>query len=87
MTATLTIETFPNEAAAAYIRGKAVADPKNFGALPDQLKQRVEEMQGTLQKVSEAKDKVVGFAQTVKEFAESVSNFFNKVSELLDKFR
>ncbi|MCR5752797.1 MAG: phage head morphogenesis protein [Kiritimatiellae bacterium] len=40
MTANLTIETFPNEAAAAYIRGKAVADPKNFGALPDQLKQR-----------------------------------------------
>ena len=40
MTANLTIETFPNEAAAAYIRGKAVADPKNFGNLPDQLKQR-----------------------------------------------
>lgn len=40
MTAQLTIETFPNEAAAAYIRGKAVADPKNFGALPAQLKQR-----------------------------------------------
>ena len=40
MTAYLTIETFPNEAAAAYIRGKAVADPANFGALPAQLKQR-----------------------------------------------
>jgi SPP1 gp7 family putative phage head morphogenesis protein len=40
MTANLTIETFPNEAAADYIRGKAVADPKNFGNLPDQLKQR-----------------------------------------------
>ena len=40
MTATLTIETFPNEAAADYIRGKAVADPKNFGNLPAQLKQR-----------------------------------------------
>ena len=40
MTAHLTIETFPNEAAAAYIRGKAVADPTNFGNLPDQLKQR-----------------------------------------------
>ena len=36
----MTIETFPNEAAADYIRGKAVADPKNFGNLPDQLKQR-----------------------------------------------
>lgn len=40
MTANLTIETFPNEAAADYIRGKAVADPTNFGNLPDQLKQR-----------------------------------------------
>ena len=40
MTAHLTIETFPDEAAAAYIRGKAVADPANFGALPAQLKQR-----------------------------------------------
>jgi len=40
MTAQLTIETFPNEAAADYIRGKAVADPKNFGNLPPQLKQR-----------------------------------------------
>ena len=40
MTANLTIETFPNEAAADYIRGKAVADPTHFGDLPDQLKQR-----------------------------------------------
>ena len=40
MTATLTIETFPNEAAADYIRGKAVADPEHFGDLPAQLKQR-----------------------------------------------
>ena len=40
MTAQLKIETFPNKAAADYIRGKAVADPKNFGKLPDQLKQR-----------------------------------------------
>ena len=40
MTAHLTIETFPDEAAAAYIRGKAVASPENFGNLPAQLKQR-----------------------------------------------
>ena len=40
MTANLTIETFPNEAAADYIHGKAVADPTHFGNLPDQLKQR-----------------------------------------------
>jgi len=40
MTAGITIETFPDEAAAAYIRGKAVASPENFGNLPAQLKQR-----------------------------------------------
>ena len=40
MTTNLTIETFPNEAAADYIRGKAVADPTHFGNLPPQLKQR-----------------------------------------------
>ena len=40
MIAKLTIETFPNEAAADYIRGKAVADPTHFGNLPPQLKQR-----------------------------------------------
>ena len=40
MTANLTIETFPNEAAADYIHGKAVADPTHFGNLPPQLKQR-----------------------------------------------
>ena len=40
MTTNLTIETFPNEAAVDYITGKAVADPKNFGNLPPQLKQR-----------------------------------------------
>lgn len=40
MTGTLTIGTFPDRAAADYVRGKAVADPENFGKLPDQLKQR-----------------------------------------------
>ena len=54
---------------------------------PEQIRQRVEEFQGTLQKMSETKDKVVGFAQTVKEFADSVGDFFGKLSELLDKFK
>ena len=40
MIARLTIDTFPDEAAAAYIRGKAAADPENFGRLPAQLRQR-----------------------------------------------
>lgn len=53
---------------------------------PDQLRQRVESVQGTLQKMSEAKDKVVGFAETLKVFLESVSDFFDKIRELMDKF-
>ena len=56
------------------------------GLNPDQLKQRVEEVQGTLQKVSEAKTKVVGFAQEVKKVVESVSSFFDKVRDILGRF-
>ena len=57
------------------------------GLDPDQLKQRVEEVQGTLQKVSDAKTKVVGFAQTVKKVVDSVSGFFNRISDLLNRFQ
>lgn len=53
---------------------------------PDQLKQRVEDVQGTIQKVYEAKDKVVGFAQSVKSFMETLSEFMQRVREFLDKF-
>ena len=53
---------------------------------PDQLKQRVEQVQGTLQKMSEAKTKVVGFAQQVKELMESLSGFIDKISELINRF-
>ena len=56
------------------------------GLNPDQLKQKVEELQGTLQKMSEAKTKVVEFAQNVKMFMESVSGFFDKISGLIDRF-
>ena len=56
------------------------------GLNPDQLKQKVEELQGTLQKMSEAKTKVVEFAQNVKTFMESVSGFFDKISGLIDRF-
>ena len=56
------------------------------GLNPDQLKQRVEEVQGTLQKVSEAKTKVVGFAQTVKKVVESVSSFFERIRDILSRF-
>ena len=57
------------------------------GLNPDQLKQRVEEVQSTLQKVSDAKTKVVGFAKTVKKVVESVSSFFSRIADLLDKLQ
>jgi len=53
---------------------------------PDQLRQRVEQMQDTLKKVSEAKDKAVGFAQEVKKFMESFSGFMEKIREFMGKF-
>ena len=53
---------------------------------PEQLKQRVEDVQGTLQKVYEAKDKVVGFAESVKSFMETLSEFMQKIREFIDKF-
>ena len=56
------------------------------GLNPDQLKQRVEEVQGTLQKMSEAKTKVQDFAQNVKQFMESASGFIDKLSEFLSRF-
>jgi len=56
------------------------------GLNPDQLKQRVEEVQGTFQKMSEAKTKVQDFAQNVKQFMESASSFIDKLSELLSRF-
>jgi len=56
------------------------------GLNPEQLKQRVEEVQGTLQKMSEAKTKVQNFAQNVKQFMESASGFIDKLSELLSRF-
>jgi len=56
------------------------------GLNPDQLKQRVEQVQGTLQKMSDAKTKVVGFAQQVKELMESLSGFIDKISELINRF-
>ena len=57
------------------------------GLEPDALKQRVEEIQGTLRKVSDAKTKVVGFAQTVKKVVDSVAGFFNRISDLLSRFK
>ena len=83
MTANLTIETFPNEAAAAYIRGKAVADPKNFGNLPPQLKQRAFTVSGieqmdTLRRIRDAIAKLpegASWDEAKKEIAAEISPF------------
>ena len=53
---------------------------------PDSLKTRVEEVQGTLQKVSEAKTKVVGFVEKVKVVISSVSGFFEKIQDIINRF-
>lgn len=47
------------------------------------LMQRVKEVQDTLNKVSEAKTKVVGFVQTVKKVVTSVESFFDKIKDIL----
>ena len=83
MTAQLTIETFPDEAAAAYIRGKAVADPKNFGNLPPQLKQRAFTVAGieqidALRRISDAIAKLpegASWDEAKKEIAAEISPF------------
>ena len=49
----------------------------------ESLKARVEEVQGTLQKVSSAKTKVVGFVQGVKKVVESVSGFFARIQDII----
>jgi SPP1 gp7 family putative phage head morphogenesis protein len=83
MTAKLSIETFPNEAAEAYIKGKAVADPTNFGNLPPQLKQRAFAVAGIeqLNVVKEIRDEVAKLPRGAnwdvvkKEIAEKISPF------------
>ena len=56
------------------------------GLYADSLKARVEEVQGTLQKVSDAKTKVVGFVETVKKVVTSVSSFFDRIKDIIAKF-
>ena len=52
----------------------------------ESLKVRVQDVQNTLQKVSEAKTKVVGFVQGVKKVVESVSGFFDKIKDIMARF-
>lgn len=83
MTANLTIETFPNEAAADYIRGKSVADPTHFGNLPPQLKQRAFTVAGieqldALRRIRDAVAKLpegASWDEAKKEIAAEISPF------------
>ena len=52
----------------------------------ESLKARVQDVQNTLQKVSEAKTNVVGFVQGVKKVVESVSGFFDKIKDIMARF-
>ena len=52
----------------------------------ESLKARVQEVQNTLQKVSDAKTKVVGFVQGVKKVVDSVSGFFDKIKDIIARF-
>lgn len=49
----------------------------------DGLKARVEEVQNTLKKVSDAKTKVVGFVESVKKVVTSVQSFFEKIKDII----
>ena len=49
----------------------------------DALKERVEEVQGTLKKVSDAKTKVVGFVDKAKKVVTSVKSFFEKIKDII----
>ena len=52
----------------------------------ESLKARVEEVQGTLKKVSNAKTQVVGFVEKAKHVIESVNGFFDKIKDIIGFF-
>ena len=67
--------------------GQLISLCRSLEALdPDSLKTRVEEVQDTLQKVSDAKTKVVGFVETVKKVVSSVSGFFDRIRDIIERF-
>lgn len=49
---------------------------------PDSLMQRVEDVKNTLHKISEAKDKAVGFFDKMSRFFTAVSEFFAKLKSI-----
>ena len=52
----------------------------------DSLKSRVEDVQATLKKVSNAKTQVVGFVEKAKKVVESVNSFFEKIKGVIGFF-
>ena len=53
----------------------------------DTLKDKVSDVQGTLGKITEAKDQVAGFLQTLKNLVESLQKLFEKMQSILDNFK
>ena len=51
---------------------------------PDALTEKVGEIQSTLEKVSEAKDQVVGFVERAKQVIDAVRDFFTRISSLFN---
>lgn len=51
---------------------------------PDSLTEKVGEIQNTLEKVSEAKDQVVGFVERARQVIDAVKDFFARISSLFD---
>ena len=49
---------------------------------PDMIAQQVEELHSSFEKVSEAKNQVVGFFQTLRQIIDEIMDFFERVSEL-----
>ena len=52
---------------------------------PDKIRQTVEDVQGTIQRVSEAKEQVSGFAQKIKDLFETFRQFLERITGFLDK--
>ncbi|MBO5496544.1 MAG: DUF1002 domain-containing protein [Oscillospiraceae bacterium] len=52
---------------------------------PDALRQRVEQVQETLHRVSEAKDQVVGFARTVGKIITAIRGFLDTLGDIFGK--
>ena len=49
----------------------------------DALTSRVEEVQNTLKKVSDAKTQVIGFVEQVKKVVTSIKSFFEKIGDII----